>query len=575
MCNSLPGKSFFRLTLVVLASLLATTATAQDGRTDAQRFNPAQSQYLGYFSQPSALVLHGGQWDIGLLVNYADDPLVLENFAGEEVSSLVSAQATANIVGAIGIGDMFQIGVDIPLVLFQEGDEILFPFNLDASDAGFGLGNIRIVPQYMFLGPESLYDPSGIAMSFLVDVSIPTGDSDSYQGGGFGAEPGFAFDYIFNPKYRLGATLGYAIRTSDETLLNFSAGDALKWSLAASIQLADPLDLVPVLSGDALLGADHIDVAELPMEGLLGLKYEAVEGLILELAGGAGIIRGAGAPDYRFVLGVSYTNVPHPDTDGDGYDDPVDGCPEQPEDFDDFEDEDGCPDPDNDGDGIFDVDDACPDIPEDFDGFADEDGCPDPDNDGDGILDVDDDCPDDPEDLDGFEDEDGCPDPDNDQDTILDINDLCPLEPETFNDIDDEDGCPDMVVLTCTAIELGDKIYFEYNSDVILERSFGLLNNVATLLNAVTEVKLVRIGGHTDHRGSDEYNLELSDRRALAVLRYLVDRGTVDETRLQSRGYGESRPIADNESEEGMAENRRVEFVVLEQDGCDPPADID
>ena len=151
---------------------------------------------------------------------------------------------------------------------------------------------------------------------------------------------------------------------------------------------------------------------------------------------------------------------------------------------------------------------------------------------------------------------------------------MCPMEPETYNGINDEDGCPDMVVLTCTAIELGDKIYFETNMDIIQERSFGLLNNVAEVLNAVPEVRLVRIDGHTDSRATDEYNLDLSQRRALAVLRYLVEHG-VDETRLTSRGYGESRPIADNETEEGRALNRRVEFIVLEQEGCDPPTEID
>src|SRR5450432_3372842 len=108
--------------------------------------------------------------------------------------------------------------------------------------------------------------------------------------------------------------------------------------------------------------------------------------------------------------------------------------------------------PDRDGDGIVDDLDKCPDDPEDFDGFQDEDGCPDPDNDGDGILDVDDLCPNDPEDKDGFEDADGCPDPDNDKDRILDKDDKCPNEPETYNGFQDEDGCPDRgrVVVTDT-----------------------------------------------------------------------------------------------------------------------------
>jgi hypothetical protein len=123
------------------------------------------------------------------------------------------------------------------------------------------------------------------------------------------------------------------------------------------------------------------------------------------------------------------------DRDGDGIPDDVDKCPDDPEDFDGFEDADGCPDPDNDRDGIPDVDDKCPNLP-----GPRPDGCPHGaanDRDGDGIPDDVDKCPDDPEDFDGFEDADGCPDPDNDGDGILDVDDLCPNEAGP-----PPDGCP-------------------------------------------------------------------------------------------------------------------------------------
>ena len=155
--------------------------------------------------------------------------------------------------------------------------------------------------------------------------------------------------------------------------------------------------------------------------------------------------QGAANPDVRAFIGFIF-EPSIGDRDGDGIKDDVDKCPDEPEDFDGFEDEDGCPDPDNDSDGILDVDDKCPNEPEDKDGFEDEDGCPDGDKndrDGDGILDDVDKCPDEPEDIDGFEDEDGCPDPDNDKDGILDVDDLCPNEPEDKDGFEDEDGCPD------------------------------------------------------------------------------------------------------------------------------------
>jgi len=98
---------------------------------------------------------------------------------------------------------------------------------------------------------------------------------------------------------------------------------------------------------------------------------------------------------------------------------------------------------DSDGDGIPDNEDQCPDMPEDFDGYMDNDGCPDYDNDGDGIYDASDRCPNDPEDYDGFQDEDGCSDPDNDGDGIPDKFDKCPNTPEDKNGFQDDDGCPD------------------------------------------------------------------------------------------------------------------------------------
>jgi len=278
------------------------------------------------------------------------------------------------------------------------------------------------------------------------------------------------------------------------------------------------------------------------------------------------------------------------DQDGDGIVDDKDKCPTDPEDKDGFEDDDGCPDTDNDGDGILDADDECPDLAgvaarngcpetdndgdgiqndvdqcpddaEDMDEFEDEDGCPDPDNDGDGVLDEDDKCPTEKEDKDGFEDEDGCPDPDNDADGVLDENDKCPNEPETMNGVDDEDGCPDLVRVVGDQIKILQKVYFATNKDTILEKSFPVLDEVAAVIVLKKEIK-VRVEGHTDDRGADKKNMNLSQRRAESVKKYLVEKG-VAEDRLTAEGKGETMPIADNKTEAGRAENRRVEFHIL------------
>ena len=264
------------------------------------------------------------------------------------------------------------------------------------------------------------------------------------------------------------------------------------------------------------------------------------------------------------------------DRDQDGYDDQVDKCPDDPEDFDGFEDEDGCPDKDNDKDGVLDAaelvdgkwtnndkkDDLdCRNDPEDMDGFEDEDGCPDPDNDQDGILDDSDKCPNEPEDFDGFEDEDGCPEPDNDQDGILDADDKCPNDPEDMDGDQDEDGCPDLAAKwDGCQLKLDDKVYFKTAKWDIDPKSFGLLDDVAKALNEGDNKKVsIEIGGHTDSKGSSKYNKKLSQRRVNSVLEYLTGKG-IDRSRMSAVGYGEDQPIDTNRTNEGRARNRRVEF---------------
>jgi OOP family OmpA-OmpF porin len=216
---------------------------------------------------------------------------------------------------------------------------------------------------------------------------------------------------------------------------------------------------------------------------------------------------------------------------------------------------------DRDGDGIKDNVDKCPDSPEDFDGFQDADGCPDPDNDNDGIPDKTDQCPNDPEDKDGFEDADGCPDPDNDKDGFLDKDDKCPNDPGVA-----PDGCPkkyNLVVVTEKKIELKQTVYFDFNKSTIKPVSFPLLNEVAQAMTDNPKIK-VEIGGHTDSVGDDNFNLKLSQSRADSVRLYLVKRG-IDYARMTTKGYGENVPIADNRTAEGRAQNRRVEFVITER----------
>jgi outer membrane protein OmpA-like peptidoglycan-associated protein len=328
-----------------------------------------------------------------------------------------------------------------------------------------------------------------------------------------------------------------------------------------------------------------------------GFAYNISKSVELKLAGDININSGstpslANPPDWALwlMLAGTWELVPQ-DRDRDGVPDNKDGCPDQPEDVDGFQDDDGCPDADNDGDGRADKDDTCPDLAEDADGFQDDDGCPDLDNDQDGIPDKEDRCPNEAEDfdgdadtdgcpdlvkdsdkdgvsddvdrcplqaedVDGFQDEDGCPDLDNDLDGIPDASDKCPNAPEAFNGIDDEDGCPDDKPIERQSILKG--VNFESGSAVLTPDSHRILDEAVRSLLAYPDVK-VEILGYTDSVGQASANLALSQRRAESVKQYLVNAG-IDPARLTARGLGEEDPVASNATPEGRAQNRRIEY---------------
>jgi OOP family OmpA-OmpF porin len=274
--------------------------------------------------------------------------------------------------------------------------------------------------------------------------------------------------------------------------------------------------------------------------------------------------------NLEWTLGIDFRHEEPPDIDRDGIKNRVDDCPEDPEDFDDFEDDDGCPELDNDKDGVRDVRDECINDPEDRDGFEDGDGCPEPDNDGDGIRDKKDRCPDVPEDNDGFEDGDGCPERDNDQDGIPDKRDECPDDAETKNNFEDKDGCPDEIPVEVKRFTgVIDGITFETNKAVIRTTSQDTLLDALDVLDDYPDVRL-EVQGHTDDVGNDQFNLELSQARADAVIQWFFARGVAPD-RLTAIGFGETVPMADNNSDAGRAENRRVEFRLLA--GAEDPAE--
>lgn len=304
----------------------------------------------------------------------------------------------------------------------------------------------------------------------------------------------------------------------------------------------------------------------------IGIKYSLTENISIKMEGGFhypnsdnldDITTGKNKDFYATgILGISYSLFGNKDSDGDGILDDVDQCPDEPEDFDGFQDEDGCPDPDNDGDGIPDVLDKCPDTPEDFDGYMDNDGCPDVDNDGDGIKDELDECPNEAEDIDEFQDEDGCPDTDNDGDGVLDVEDKCPDIPGSPSN----NGCPgeetnesEYIGAPKEIVIEGEATFYSGKAD-ILPDARNELDRIVKLLLLYPDVNW-RIEGHTDTQEVDNLMIRsLSLRRAETILNYFVSKG-LPSYQLRVYDMGDRFPIANNNTEYGRMKNRRVVLV--------------
>jgi outer membrane protein OmpA-like peptidoglycan-associated protein len=187
------------------------------------------------------------------------------------------------------------------------------------------------------------------------------------------------------------------------------------------------------------------------------------------------------------------------------------------------------------------------------------------------VIDLEDKCPEVPEDRDGIEDTDGCPETDADGDGVLDVRDACPLEAGMEYGDPKRDGCPQekkqprklVIEEEKGELRLLEPVQFETATAELKEVSHGLLDEVVEVMVDSPDLR-ISVHGHTDSRGGIEYNRRLSRARAEAVVKYLTDKGIAVE-RLSAEGFGPDRPLGTNDTAEGRARNRRVEFKIVAQ----------
>ncbi|WP_437673638.1 OmpA family protein [Sorangium sp. So ce131] len=609
---------------------VAAETRAGDGANgdgmDMHLFRPAVDS-KGLFSVNGADILGAGDISLGLVLDYGHNLLPLNDNPSETKVMLNHAfQGTFQF--DYGIANRLVVGLSAPVVLNGAkrvndiGPGPGANYDDDSLDAQ-ALGNLAVHVKLRLLRPDQ--DVIGLAVIAQGGVGV-AGAED------FASDPGFFYWPQLVLEKRLGVTnpfrvalnVGYRGHTgknpafglksdaSEFQLKNgdFAYSDLLTGGFGLSYRVLTPLDLVAETYLTQQVGGGESSKQKLSAEALGGIKLFIERNSFLMLGAGVGYTPGFQVAEQRATLGFVF-EPSIGDRDGDGIKDDQDDCPDEPEDFDGFQDTKadsppgkyGCPDPDNDEDGILDVDDhcvnnpedkdgdedddgcpegsdgdrdgdgildsrdKCPDDPEDRDGFQDKDGCPDPDNDKDGIPDKSDQCPNDPEDKDDFEDADGCPDPDNDRDGIPDVTDKCPNDPETFNGLEDEDGCPDKgnVVIEENNIVILEKIQFATGSAEILPESFGIVQAVAETLKHHPEFTMIEVQGHADERSADAYNLKLTQSRADAVVAALVQRG-VNKGAVRAMGYGEYCPLDPAHNAAAWEKNRRVEFKVVRTD---------
>ncbi|HEY0190012.1 MAG TPA: Ig-like domain-containing protein [Kofleriaceae bacterium] len=588
------------IALLVLGSVAlaprAARAQAEPASFGIERFR-LSSDRDGMFDVEWAEVR--GHWalSVNLWAGYANDPLVVyQGDHDHRAGSLVANRAGGSLSVSLSPTRWLAIALDLPLVLYQDrpSSSTISPMGLN-SLSSFGTSDLRISPKLGLLHQ----DRHGVSLALIPALVVPTrSTNDAYfDDRGYAFIPELALSRTWTG-WRLGLNAGYHMRKRAQ-FLNQIVDDELFAHAGLGYQFADrggpPLGIDVTVAGATAARKPFDTFNENALEVLGGLTYDIAHRTVQLFAGaGAGLGKGYGTPDWRGLAGLRLGVGGNPpaerprvlDTDGDGIVDTADRCPNEPEDKDGFEDADGCPDPDNDKDGVLDQDDRCINTP----GLAAFAGCPDTDRDG--IADIDDKCPTEAEDKDGFEDADGCPDPDNDKDGVLDADDRCPLEPGPVANkgcpdpdrdgdtvVDRLDNCPDeqgppenngcpkkqLVRITDDKLEILESVYFQTDRAVILPRSFALLDNVVAVLRAHDKLR-IQVEGHTDSQGKAEYNKQLSQRRAEAVVAYLTHKG-IDAARLIPMGFGQVQPIADNATAAGRAQNRRVVFTVLGDDG--------
>jgi outer membrane protein OmpA-like peptidoglycan-associated protein len=496
--------------IAIAVALLAASPALAQSRTGfaVNRFEPAERG--GEWFVVDALDLRGrARPALGVTFDYAYKPLAAYDAAGVERLALVRHQLFVHAGGSVVLGDRVRLGANLPLAVYQDGEDVFTAGVAWTGATAPALGDLRLAADVRAVGQH------GAPFTLAVGLRgwLPTGLRSQFTSDGSArVAPQVLLAGQLGP-LAWAARAAVVVRARDDSYAGSALGSELSGAAGLGLRLGgllvgpEAFASTGLTSKDAFFGAHGT-----PAEALLGARYELPRGLRLSAGGGTGLTRGYGAPAFRALASIEWW------------------VPIAP------------PPPDRDRDGVVDDRDACPDTPGVPSGEPDLDGCPEPEH---------------------------VPQEDTDEDGVGDNDDACPGIPGPRTADPMTNGCPpstprQLAIVTTTEIKIGEQIPFATDSAELLGDGDAVLAAVKRVLDEHRDIAKLRVEGHTDNTGDPTYNDELSRRRAAAVVRWLVEHG-VEADRLTSEGFGSKRPLGTNLTEEGRANNRRVAFTILER----------
>lgn len=388
------------------------------------------------------------QWsyNLGSTFDFVYKPLEYADSTGTRRGGIVDDLFVANFQAAIGFTDWWSMGANLPLAMWEVFYDPSVPLAaVTKENVTAKLGDLRAEMKFRFLDIERYH----VGVSLVPFMYFPTGKSTKLLGNGMWS-PGATIVLDGDIKNRVFLTFNIGYRNYANTRYGFDANspnavidDTLNLGGGINVRITDSWAVLGEIWSQSVLKAFFKNQLQNPSEFLAGGRFTPqshAKGLAVTVAGGRGITRGVGSPDFRVLAGINYRHIHMP--------------PPPP-----------------------------------------------------------------------------------------------PLEVKA--QIEEK-------------ITITQKIHFEFNKAIIKPGSFPILDAVVNILQINPDIKLVRIEGHTDWIGPNSINQKLSERRAKSVRHYLVSKG-IEPSRLEAVGYGESRPIADNNTTKGRAKNRRTEFTVISE----------